>query len=88
MNAKIKKVIREIEQAQQKLVEIQEKLTLLNNEKTELENLEIIGMFRTANVTTYNIAEVMESFQSFQTQKNTKNPLHITNMEENLNEQN
>ena len=65
MNAKIKKVIKEIEQTNQKMLELQKKLSLLNDEKTELENLEIIGMFRNAKVTTYNIAEVMEAFKTF-----------------------
>ncbi len=65
MNAKIKKVIKEIEQTNQKVLELQKKLSLLNDEKTELENLEIIGMFRNAKVTTYNIAEVMEAFKRF-----------------------
>ncbi len=82
MNTKIKKVIREIEQTEAKIAELQEKLTLLNDEKIELENLEIIGMFRNAKVTTYNIAEVMEAFKTFHKQDGMPNVTPKKEMED------
>ncbi len=65
MNTKIKKVIREIENAEQKIVEWQEKLRQLNAEKIELENIEIIAMFRGYKVSSYDIENVMNSFKEY-----------------------
>ena len=65
MNAKLRKVIREIDLTEQKISEFQEKLKQLNNEKIELENLEIIAMFRGYKVSTYDIENVMNSFKEY-----------------------
>ncbi|WP_249030191.1 DUF4315 family protein [Tannockella kyphosi] len=65
MNAKIKKVIKEIDNTEQKIAEFQERLKQLNQEKVDLENLEIIGMVRGMKVTTYDIENVMKSFTDF-----------------------
>ena len=50
MNQKLQRVIREIERAKAKIVELQASLPMLEKQKTELENAEIIKVFRTANV--------------------------------------
>lgn len=68
MNAKIRKVVKDIEFTEQKIIEFQGKLKELNLEKMELENVEIIGMFRGAKISTYDIAEVMAKFREFQSQ--------------------
>ena len=65
MNAKIRKVIREIDLTEQKIIEFQEKLRQLNAEKIELENLEIIAMFRGYKVSTHDIENVMNSFKEY-----------------------
>lgn len=65
MNAKIRKVIREIDLTEQKISEFQEKLRQLNAEKIELENLEIIAMFRGYKVSTQDIENVMNSFKEY-----------------------
>ena len=65
MNAKIKKVIKEIDNAEQKIAEWQEKLKQLNQEKVDFENLEIVGMIRGLKVTTYDIENVMKRFSAF-----------------------
>lgn len=65
MNVKIKKVIREIDNAEQKIAEWQEKLKQLNQEKVDLENLEIVGMIRGMKVTTFDIETVMKEFTEF-----------------------
>ena len=65
MNAKIKKVIREIDLTEQKVSEFQDKLKQLNQEKIELENLEIIAMFRGYKVSSYDIENVMNKFKEY-----------------------
>lgn len=65
MNTKIKKVIREIDNAEQKIIEWQDKLKQLNAEKIELENIEIIAMFRGYKVSSYDIENVMTSFKEY-----------------------
>lgn len=87
MNAKIKKVIREIDQAKQKISEWQEKLKSLQNEKMNLENIEIIGIFRSAKVTTHDIADVMEAFKAFHANDEMPILMPKTEMEEPLNEE-
>lgn len=67
MNTKIKKVIREIDIVEEKLTELGEKLKQLKAEKVELENLEIIAMFRGYKVSTYDIEQVMENFRKYHT---------------------
>ncbi len=51
MNAKIKKVIGEMEKVQAKIDDLQARLEELGKEKIKLENLEIISLYRGANVT-------------------------------------
>lgn len=65
MNAKIKKIIKEIDLTQRKINEFQDKLKQLNQEKIELENLEIIAMFRAYKVSSNNIENVMNSFREY-----------------------
>ncbi len=68
MNTKIRKVIKEIEQTEQRISDYQNRLRELHKEKVELENIEIIGMFRSAKISTHDISEVMKQFKEFQSE--------------------
>lgn len=50
MNQKLQRVMREIERAKAKIAELQASIPVLEKQKTELENAEIIKVFRSANV--------------------------------------
>lgn len=50
MNQKLQKVIREIERTTAKIAELQALLPELERQRTELENTEIIKVFRSADV--------------------------------------
>ncbi len=94
MNGKIRKVIREIENVELKILEWQEKLKQLNAEKVELENLEIVAMFRGYKVSSYEIENVMKSFKAYHENETGDMPIImtktnlVTKMEDNLNEDN
>lgn len=94
MNGKIRKVIREIENVELKILEWQEKLKQLNAEKVELENLEIVAMFRGYKVSSYEIENVMNSFKAYHENETGDMPIImpktnlVTKMEDNLNEDN
>jgi hypothetical protein len=51
MNPKLQKTIKEIERTTAKISELQTLLPELEKRRTELENLEIVRLVRTANVT-------------------------------------
>ena len=65
MNAKIRKVDKEIDNAEQKIAEWQDKLKQFKEEKIVLENIEIVNMVRQAKIPTDNISDVMTAFKSF-----------------------
>lgn len=88
MNAKIKKVIQEINVVEQKISEFKQKLKNLKEEQTNLENIEIIGMFRNAKITTYEIADVMKSFKEFHYKNNISNLNIVKETEDRFNEKN
>ena len=52
----MKKIEKNIEQSQEKWQE-------LNKQKTELENLEIIGLIRGARITTENLTTVIQAYR-------------------------
>ena len=56
MNVKIERVIREIEKTKGKINEFQAKLRDLEKQKTELENLEIIGAIRGMDISIADLA--------------------------------
>lgn len=64
LNQKLQKVTREIERAKAKIAELQAALPLLEKQKTELENAEIIKVFRSANVTPDDITAFVEKVKS------------------------
>ena len=62
MSVKIKKVLSSMKRIEEKMEELQEQWQELSKEKTELENLEIIGLIRGANITTENLTEVIKAY--------------------------
>lgn len=64
MNAKLKKVLSDMEKIENKRELLQEKWEELNKQKTELENLEIIGLIRGAKISTENLNDVITAYRS------------------------
>ncbi|MDU6975418.1 MAG: DUF4315 family protein [Clostridiales bacterium] len=64
MNAKLKKVLSDMKKIEGKMELLQEKWEELNKQKTELENLEIIGLIRGAKITTENLNDVITAYRS------------------------
>ena len=83
MNAKLKKVISDMKKIEDKMELLQGKWEELNKQKTEFENLEIIGLIRSAKITTENLNDVITAYRS----KNGV-PFSSKKQEENKNEEN
>lgn len=64
MNAKLKKVLADMKKIENKRELLQEKWEELNKQKTELENLEIIGLIRGAKISTENLNDVITAYRS------------------------
>lgn len=63
MNQKLQRVIRDIERTKTKIVELQAALPVLEKQKTELENAEIVKVFRSANVTPAGFTAFIEAYK-------------------------
>lgn len=63
MNPKLQKTIREIERVKTKIAELQASLPVLEKQKTELENTEIIKAFRSADVAPSDFAAFIEAYK-------------------------
>ena len=83
MNAKLKKVVTDMKKIEDKMELLQGKWEELNKQKTEFENLEIIGLIRSAKITTENLNDVITAYRS----KNGV-PFSSKKQEENKNEEN
>lgn len=64
MNQKLQRVVRDIERTKTKIVELQALLPELERQKTELENAEIIKVFRSANVTPDDFSEFVTAYRA------------------------
>lgn len=64
MNAKLKKVQSDMKKIEDKIGLPQGKWEELNRQKTELENLEIIGLIRGAKISTENLNDVITAYRS------------------------
>ena len=64
MNAKLKKVLTDMKKIEDKMELLQGKWEELNKQKTEFENLEIIGLIRSAKITTENLNDVITAYRS------------------------
>jgi len=63
LNPKLQKVIREIERTREKIAELQAALPVLEKQKTELENAEIIKAFRSADVAPGDFTAFIEAYK-------------------------
>lgn len=64
MNARLKKVLSDMKKIEDKIGALQGKWEELNRQKTELENLEIIGLIRGAKISTENLNDVITAYRS------------------------
>lgn len=83
MNAKLKKVISDMKKIEDKIGLLQGKWEELNKQKTEFENLEIIGLIRGAKISTENLTDVITAYRS-----KSGVPFSSGKQEENKNEEN
>ena len=64
MNQKIQKIVTEIEKVKGKIATQQARLRELEQQKTELENTEIVGMVRGLEVTPEELASIIQAIRS------------------------
>ena len=64
MNQKIQKIVTEIEKVKGKITTQQARLRELEQQKTELENTEIVGMVRSLEVTPEELASIIQDIRS------------------------
>ena len=83
MNAKLKKVLSDMQKIEDKMVLLQGKWDELNKQKTEFENLEIIGLIRGAKISTENLNDVITAYRN-----KSGVPFSSEKQEENKNEEN
>ena len=80
MNAKINKVILDMQKVECKINELQSKWQKLSEQKTDLE---IVGLIRGANISTENLSKVLKAYHS-----KSDVPFLIQKQEEDNNEKN
>ena len=81
MNSKISKIETELEKTKKKISELQDHVRELEQQKTELENTDIVGLVRDAGMTSQELAALMQSFR-----KNIGAPLSGPAQEDTKNE--
>ncbi len=81
MNPKVQKLITEIERIQTKITNLQVRLKKLEQQRTELENTEIIGMVRSVTATPEELAAFIKAFC-----EKAGAAMNFTKQEENKNE--
>lgn len=64
MNAKIEKTAREIERSRAKIAEEQAKVKELERQKTDLENTEIVNLFRSVDVAPGELAAFIRAYKA------------------------
>ena len=64
MNQKIQRVVNEIEKTRAKIGELQDRLPVLEKQKIELENIEIITVVRSANVPPGELTEFIRAYKA------------------------
>ena len=74
MTQKIQRVVNEIERTSAKIAELQARLPVLEKQKTELENIEIITVVRSANVPPEGLAEFVRAYKAQLTKKAEPEP--------------
>lgn len=63
MNPKIQKTISEIERTRQKISELQARLRELEVQRTDLENTEIVSLFRSIDVAPHELADFIREYK-------------------------
>lgn len=64
MNAKIRKVVEEIERTKAKIAELQALLPELERKKTDLENTEIVRLVRSVDVAPDKLTDFLEAYKA------------------------
>ncbi len=76
MNPKIKKINKEYAKNVKKIVELQARQTELEKQRTELENLDIIGLVRSVGLSPDRLAALIRSSNASQKQPEQEEPAH------------
>jgi DNA repair exonuclease SbcCD ATPase subunit len=63
MNPKIRKIETELEKARKKISELQDHVRELEQQKTELENTDIVGLVRGSGMTSQELAALLQTFR-------------------------
>lgn len=64
MNPKLKKISTDIEKTRDKIAELQVKLRELEKQKTEIENTEVLSLFRSVAVTPEELAGFIQKYKA------------------------
>ena len=64
MNPKIQKTINEIEKAKTRIAEFQARLQELEAQRIDMENTEIVGLFRSVDVAPQDLADFIRAFKA------------------------
>ena len=64
MNPKIQKTINEIEKTKTRIAELQARLKELEAQRIDMENTEIVGLFRSVDVAPQDLADFIRAFKA------------------------
>lgn len=64
MNPKIQKTINEIEKTKTRIAEFQARLQELETQRFDMENTEIVGLFRSVDVAPQDLADFIRAFKA------------------------
>ena len=64
MNPKIQKTINEIEKTKTRIAELQARLQELEAQRIDMENTEIVGLFRSVDVAPQDLADFIRAFKA------------------------
>lgn len=64
MNPKIQKTINEIEKTKTRIAEFQARLQKLEAQRIDMENTEIVGLFRSVDVAPQDLADFIRAFKA------------------------
>lgn len=82
MNSKISKINAELAKTKQKISALQDDLRDLEQQKTELENTNIVGLVREAGMTSQELAALLQAFR-----ENSGTPFPLPKQEDTINEE-
>lgn len=77
MNPKIQKTINEIEKTKAKITELQARLQALETQRIDMENTEIVGLFRSVDVAPQDLADFIRAFKA----QNSRTPIKPAHQE-------